>query len=771
MLSLHRALSTVGCIFLLLSSGASAASSPKTKVKDLKKKKKVVPKGVVQKVGALADKNNLKAKTVNKLEAQKRLNRKEKKEVAKAELDAYKKKRRAGGDEVTNTEEAVMLRNYRLRNKKKVGLLRKKQASLAQILFPGVSPEEYDAGTQLWIYADLVDSKKTPIPYDFYDLPGCPFKAETGSKKRRRERKNLGARLQGHDMKPAPFNLFAQQDKPCTPMCSVKLEGKKLRWVKSLVKRQYRVHLQLDQLPVLMRSSELNYAVRGYPVGFRTPNKTLERPKVGDRKARKIYEDSMDIFLYNHLKFAITYHQDPESFSGIRITGFDVHPVSIAHKFDSTKTITENTKDIKTCQGMGVENDAATYLQLMNDDGNGVDIVYSYDVTWIESEDLLWADRWDVYLVGSPDDDIHYYSIVNSLMIVLFMTGAIATIMIRTLRKDIAGYNELQTLEEAQEETGWKLVHGDVFRPPTTSPLLLSVAVGTGAQLGFAFALSMLLAMLNITNSMRKGQILTSMILLYVLCGSVAGYMSSRIYKFCGASNWKLNTMATAVALPAVFVGIFTVLNIFLSFAGAATAVSFLTIIVLFLLWITISAPMVFIGAFVGLKAKTIEVPTKAKQIARVVPEGPWHMNSGLTLLMGGVLPFGSVCIELAFIMSALWLHQIYYVMGFLLAVLLILAATCAQVSIVLCYLQLCAEDHRWWWKSFGNCAMAGFYLFLYSLWFLSSRLDLVGLLPVIVYLTYMSMISICFGLFCGSVGFFSSLWFTRTIYGAVKVD
>ena len=770
MLSLHKALSTVGCIFLLLSSGASADSSTKKMDSKKMKMKKIVPKTVQHKVGALADRNDLKAKTVNKLEAQKRLNRKEKMEVAKAELDAYKKKRRDGFDEVTNSQEAVMLRNYRLRNKKRQGF-RKKQTSLAQILFPGVSPEEYVQNDQIWIYADLVDSKKTPVPYDFYDLPGCPYQSESGSKKRRRERKNLGSRLQGHDMKPAPFNLFVKQQKPCTPMCKFKLEKKKLRWVKTLIKRQYRVHLQLDQLPVLMRSSELNYAVRGYPVGFRSPKKGVERPKPGDRKGKKIYEDSMDVFLYNHLKFAITYHEDPEAFDGIRITGFDVHPVSIAHKFDATKPVDENTRGVTTCQGMTVENEPNNYLQLNFEKGTSVDIMYSYDVTWIESPDLLWADRWDVYLVGSPDDDNHYYSIVNSLMIVFFMTGAIATIMIRTLRKDIAGYNELQTLEEAQEETGWKLVHGDVFRPPQFSPLLLSAMVGTGAQLGLAFALSMVLAMLNITNSMRKGQILTSMIMLYVLCGSVAGYMSSRVYKFCGASNWKLNTMATATALPALFVGIFTVLNVFLSVAGAATAVSFLTIIVLFLLWVTISAPMVFVGAFVGLKARTIEVPTKTKQIARVIPEGPWHMNPGLTLLMGGVLPFGSVCIELAFIMSALWLHQIYYVMGFLLAVLFILAATCAQVSTVLCYLQLCAEDHRWWWKSFMNCAMAGFYLFLYSLWFLSNRLDMVGVLPVAVYLTYMGMISICFGLFCGSVGFFSSLCFTRSIYGAVKVD
>lgn len=40
----------------------------------------------------------------------------------------------------------------------------------------------------------------------------------------------------------------------------------------------------------------------------------------------------------------------------------------------------------------------------------------------------------------------------------------------------------MQTLEDAQEESGWKLVHGDVFRPPSFSPMLLSVMCGTGMQ-------------------------------------------------------------------------------------------------------------------------------------------------------------------------------------------------------------------------------------------------------------------------------------------------
>ena len=36
-------------------------------------------------------------------------------------------------------------------------------------------------------------------------------------------------------------------------------------------------------------------------------------------------------------------------------------------------------------------------------------------------------------------------------------------------------------LEDGQEETGWKLVHGDVFRPPVLAGWL-SVCVGTGVQ-------------------------------------------------------------------------------------------------------------------------------------------------------------------------------------------------------------------------------------------------------------------------------------------------
>merc|ERR1712061_439683 len=108
------------------------------------------------------------------------------------------------------------------------------------------------------------------------------------------------------------------------------------------------------------------------------------------------------------------------------------------------------------------------------------EIAFTYDVQWMYS-DHRWASRWDIYLKMSGGQ-IHWFSILNSLLIMLFLSGMVAMILLRTLYRDITKYNELATAEEAAEETGWKLVHGDVSRKPRFSKLL-AVSVGTGVQI------------------------------------------------------------------------------------------------------------------------------------------------------------------------------------------------------------------------------------------------------------------------------------------------
>lgn len=627
--------------------------------------------------------------------------------------------------------------------------LKRKPKDKSDILFPGVTPDVYEKGKPIPMLVNLVESKKTQVPFEFYDLPVCQGPA-VGTF--HRMRKNLGSKLQGNNIKPSPYALTTHTELRCTPLCMVKIAERKLKWLRKLIQKQYRVHVTLDGLPVLMRSGD--FSVRGFPVGF---NSDVAKE---DKK-------NMKFFLYNHLRFTVSYSQDHE---GYKIVGFSVVPVSIKHDLGEGKLTSDTT--LSTCNGDSeVINDADTYLELKVDENSSdMSVVYSYEVEWEESH-IMWADRWDIYLVGAPDDEIHYFAIVNSLMIVVFLTGAVSIIMLRTIRRDIAAYNDLGSMEDAQEESGWKLIHGDVFRPPQKFPIALSVVFGTGMQIGTAITVTLFCSILGLLSPMNKGQTLSTIILLYVLSGSVAGYCTSRLYKFFDAKSWKQVTLLTAAAFPGLLVAMFLCLDIFLTFAGAATAVSVWTILALFLLWVCVSTPLVFVGSYFGFRADKIEAPTKTNQIARFIPDSPWYAQAPFTFLLGGILPFGSVSIELLFIMGALWLHQIYYALGFLLSVVVILAATCAEVSICLNYLQISAENHLWWWRSFLNCASAGFYLFLYSLWFLATKLSLSGFLPCLVYLTYMSMISIVFAVFCGSVGLLAAFVCNLKIYGALKVD
>lgn len=44
----------------------------------------------------------------------------------------------------------------------------------------------------------------------------------------------------------------------------------------------------------------------------------------------------------------------------------------------------------------------------------------------------------------SPHTNIQWFSILNSLMIVFFLSGMVAMIILRTLHKDIARYNQVK---------------------------------------------------------------------------------------------------------------------------------------------------------------------------------------------------------------------------------------------------------------------------------------------------------------------------------------
>jgi transmembrane 9 superfamily member 2/4 len=344
-------------------------------------------------------------------------------------------------------------------------------------------------------------------------------------------------------------------------------------------------------------------------------------------------------------------------FEGSRIVGFRVEPFSIHHRWDDHSGAEFDRKFtmLKTCNEMThAVNDPANYMSV----DHATEIIFTYDVVFEES-DIAWANRWDVYLRGNPDDKIHWFSITNSTMIVVFLTVMVAMILVRTLSSDIAQYNLDSSVEEAKEESGWKLVHADVFRAPAHGKMLFAVLAGTGMQLLAMTLITLIFALLGFLSPANRGSLLTVLLLLYVFLGSVAGYYSSRVFKFFKGEDWMKATIFTAFLFPGFIFVLFMILNGALLFEGSSGAIPFSTFMTLIVLWFGVSTPLVFVGSYFGYKKPAYQPPVRVNLIPRQVPPQPWYMSWWVTLIFGGVLPFGAVSVELFFIMSALWLHQV----------------------------------------------------------------------------------------------------------------
>jgi len=455
-------------------------------------------------------------------------------------------------------------------------------------------------------------------------------------------------------------------------------------------------------------------------------------------------------YLHNHVTLDLHYHSDPEKYDGYRIVGFEVEPRSASP------------------QQSGQPDCSATPTPFDIDSSDT--FVYSYTVTWTWS-DVRWASRWDAYLKMSGGQ-IHWFAILNSLIILLFLSGMVAMILLRTLHRDIATYNEVPTEEEAKEETGWKLVHGDVFRKPAYSTLL-SVFVGSGTQLFGMSVVTLIFAMLGFLSPAHRGSLLQTLMLLFTVMGVLGGYTASRFCKIFDGDEgrWKTTTFLQAFLFPGLFFVIFFLLNLCIWGEQSSGAVPFTTMFALLVLWFGVSVPLVFFGAYTGFRRDRMEMPVRTNQIPRAVPEQPWYMSPLATSLVGGILPFGAVFTELFFIMSSLWLHEFYYLFGFLSLVLVIVIITCAEISIALTYFQLTSEDYRWWWTAFASSGSSAIYVFMYSIMYFNTRLQIRHWVSVLMYFGYMFIISCIFMLISGSVGLLASLKFVRGIYGSIKID
>lgn len=278
---------------------------------------------------------------------------------------------------------------------------------------PGIAPVDYPQGAPAEVLAARLTSAKNKVPYSFYSLPLCKLPKGPAHRKRHL---NLGQVLVGERAQPTDFQLLMKVDTQCNVLCEFEVRTTaQLRRLHRRITDQYVVRLNLDNMPVVTRltaapagkSKAAPSFMLGYPLG--------------------VSDTSGAAYLYNHLRLRVLYHEPAltdvaaaaaaasaaaagtERVPAYRIVGFEVEPMSVAHKVVDGK--------VTTCpvNGSATAPLAVPLSRAGNAAGPAIASAMTYDVEWVRSN-RAWATRWDALLnANSAQVQIQWFSVVNSV--------------------------------------------------------------------------------------------------------------------------------------------------------------------------------------------------------------------------------------------------------------------------------------------------------------------------------------------------------------------
>lgn len=459
----------------------------------------------------------------------------------------------------------------------------------------GWSIKTYIDDEAIPLFVNKVYSDNTQLQYAFYDLPFvCPPTGQkhAGYTSGRSVSLNLGEVLRGDRIMASDYDLVMGQDEECRFVCSHQADRKGVKRAQKLVEDGYVVEWILDNLPgatsfVTVDRSHKYYAA-GFKLGYKDFSRTTGNPRY---------------FINNHVTLVIRWRKASGRAGrngGKVIVGFEVYtksieaghrdglgcPQDVHGESDGLELyISQNTTYLE------IKYPDSSYLPEEDevDDGSTLSIPYSYSVYFREEERIEWSKRWELYFNNQEEGStIHWLAIVNSLVICGLLTAVVVVVLNRTvfgdgkgLMKD--GISEEGTIKlkskkskstpksprigekgpsglleqegDAQKDlnsssddefvedlTGWKLLHGDVFRPPRHAGFLAPL-IGSGMQLVFMTTGLLVLGSLGILNPSFRGGFVSVGVGLFIFAGVFSGYFSARAYKTLGGSDWRNNTM------------------------------------------------------------------------------------------------------------------------------------------------------------------------------------------------------------------------------------
>eukprot|EP01097_Dermamoeba_algensis_P006886 TRINITY_DN42_c0_g1_i2.p1 TRINITY_DN42_c0_g1~~TRINITY_DN42_c0_g1_i2.p1 ORF type:complete len:588 (-),score=97.88 TRINITY_DN42_c0_g1_i2:153-1916(-) len=518
---------------------------------------------------------------------------------------------------------------------------------------------------------------------------------------------SFGEALEGAAISSSLYKLPFKVQIPFKELCSVSLNKTLIDKFKKAIEEYYYFELLYDDIPV-----------RGF-IG------TMNRES----------DTSKRFFLFKHLVFTVLYNGDRVIYANV-------------------------TADLRQVQELKNEGDLI--------------VDFSFSARWAETT-VGFDDRVQLLtdnFFSAGELEIHWLSIMNSFVLVILLTGFIAIIIFRVLRSDYSRYNRAEEEEEGdQEDYGWKLVHGDVFRFPPYKMLFCSF-VGNGAQFLCLTFFLLILAVIGIFYPGSDANMRSAAVAIYGLTAGIAGYVSSSFYKKMGGEQWAWNIILTTTLFAVPFFIVAGVVNLFAGYHLTTTEIKASVVFLVLVYWLLVGFPLTVIGGIAGKRlASNFDAPVRTKIVPREIPPIPWYRRALMQMVMAGFLPFSAIYIELYYIYASVWGHAHYTLYGILFLVFIILIIVTACITIALTYFQLSMEDYRWWWRSFLSGGSTGFFIYAYSVFYFFYRSRMSGSLQGAFFFGHMASVCYFFFIMLGTVGFYSSLVFIRHIYKNLKCD
>lgn len=575
----------------------------------------------------------------------------------------------------------------------------------------------------------LFSSHTASETYNYYVLPFCPPKGDGTV------HTDMSESLTGDRKVETAYELPFLNDIEFKEICTADYNKEDLSKLATAIEEDWYYEMFVDDLPMW-----------GY---------------VGEHEAEDFllgHTDRSKHYLYTHLHFTIGYNGD-------KIVTVNVS-ASPAYRQDITGTEEEDVNLGESKGRFGSKSADSPHADSLK-------VTFSYSVSWVASS-ITYEDRMDVYSATNflpATLEIHWLSIINSLVLVMLLTAFLAIILMRVIKNDFTRYMRADEDEEiGEEETGWKLIHADVFRVPEHLSVFTAF-VGAGSQLYIMTLLLLTLAFGGFFSLARRGSIVAACILLYVLCSAVGGYASSRLYKQLKGNNWVWNVMLSLSIFPGPLLGTFSLLNTTAIAKSSTAALPIGTILVVILLFVCVAFPLTVFGGIAGHNSREYEPPCRTSKVARQIPNVPWYRSAIAQMFMAGFLPFSAISIELHYIFASVWGHKVYTLYGVLFLAFALLTVVTSFIVIALTYFQLASEDYRWWWRSFLSGGMVGVFIYAYCFFYYFNHSGMTGFLQTSFYFGYMANVAFAFFLMMGTVGFYSAWFFVRYIYSSIKTD